>query len=39
MAPLAPSVGTRASAAVPNSRVIPVCVSIATKPPAKYKVR
>jgi hypothetical protein len=31
MAPLAPSVGTRASAAVPKSRVIAVCVSVATK--------
>jgi hypothetical protein len=35
MAPLAPNVGTRASAAEPNSRVIPLCVSMATKPPAK----
>jgi hypothetical protein len=35
MAPLAPSSGTRASAAVPNSKVIAVCVIIAAKPPAK----
>ena len=35
IAPLAPSSGTRASAAVPNSKVIAVCVIIAAKPPAK----
>jgi hypothetical protein len=35
MAPLAPSSGTRAAAAVLNSRVIAVCVAIAANPPAK----
>jgi len=35
MAPLAPSSGTCAAAAVPNSSVITVCVIIAANPPAK----
>jgi hypothetical protein len=34
IAPLAPSVGTRAAAAVPKSSVTAVCAIVAAKPPA-----